>query len=154
MNNKLSSLCMIATLLLGTTSANAAYYYYRSQPMYQVVTVNTCSTCNVCNTCQVKKHCPCSAKKHYHHKVSHHPKYYYASPHPVVRSHYSISTYYVYGTPCGQAIWVPSCQNGCVTSQEYHDAFYGPYYPAGVTPADDDDFDMDTRTADDVYDEY
>lgn len=154
MNNKLSSLCIMTALLLGSSTANAAYYYYRSQP-YQVVAVTTCGTCNVCTTCQVKTHCPCSVKKHhYRHTISHHSKHYYASPHHAPRSYYSISTYYVYSTPFGDSLWVPSCHNGCVSAEDYHNAFYGPYYPAGVTPYQYSDFDMDTRTGDDVYDEY
>lgn len=168
MKHKISSLCIIATLLLGSTSANAAYYYYRTQPAtYQVVTVSTCNTCNTCSSCQTSrcgttKQCAYPVKHHYRHHVSHHPKYYYPSDHHTQRSHYSISSYYVYTTPFGDALWVPGCGTGCCTGRcgssisaaEYDRAFYGPYYPAGTYPRDDSDFDFDTRTGDDVYSEY
>lgn len=152
---KFSSLCIISALLLGSGNVEAAYYFYRDQP--EVVVVNPCNTCNSCNTCHKVHHrSPCAHKHHYRHVVHHYYRDNCGSPQRIQQSHYSISTYYVYSSPCGNVLWVPtcgSCNTGCggVSVEEYNRAFYGPYYPANSGYSD---FDMDTRTADDVYNEY
>ena len=139
MKNKLSSLCIITGLLLGSTSATASYYYSCGGPCAPRVVSCPQSSCKY--YAPVKKH-------HYTH---HRPHYYYASE--PRHSYYSISTYYVYTAPVGPVLWVPSscCYDSAwMQAREYDRAFYGPYYDA-TSYGYYDDYDMDMRTADDVY---
>lgn len=144
MLNKLSSLCIIAGLLISGTNANAAYYYYRAQyvPDYEFVTV----TCREPHYRYVPTHhYRCGSKHHKYHSTTSHVK----------RSHYSITTYYVYSTPFGDTLWIPSpcsdCSGAWVNVREYHRTL--PYYETCNGGCQSDvDFDMDMRTADDVRD--
>ena len=154
MKNKFSSLCIITSLLMGSTNINAAYYVY--SPQYIPDDAFVTAPCE-------QPRCPYVVKHHYHSGVKHHRYHYHHKYHydqtcstPVRPSHYSIKTYYVYGSPCGDTLWVPSPCNDynstCVNAREYHRAFYGPYYETGCNQYQyNADFDMDMRTGDDVY---
>ena len=138
MKNKLSSLCIVTGILLSSSSATAAYYYCGGQCAPVAV---SCSQPR-CQYYAVRKH----------HYTRHHPHYYYASK--PRHSYYSISTYYVYTSPFGPALWVPSSccyDTAWIEAREYDRAFYGPYYDAS-SYGYYDDYDMDMRTGDDVRD--
>lgn len=141
MINKLSSLCIIAGFLMSGTDANAAYYYYRAQyvPDYEFVTF----------TCQQPQ---CVSTHHYRCGSKHH-KYHSSTTH-VKRSHYSITTYYVYNTPFGDTVWISSpcsdCSGAWVNVRHYQPL---PYYETCHGGCQSNvDYDMDMRTGDDVRD--
>lgn len=150
MNNKFSSLCVLASFLLGS-HANAGCY---SDSGYRVSTVSCRESVYRCTT-----HCTTV----HHHKVRHHhythQKEDSCDSTPRARpGHYSISTYLVYDTIAGNFVWVPSpcgCQPGgmWVRVESYPEFSYQPYSGCYSCNQDIDmGFDMDTRTGDDVRD--
>jgi hypothetical protein len=156
MNNKLNSLCVIASLLLGSQAANADCYYSSRVPDDSFSTA-----CNE-SVYRCTSHYP-AVRHHYHHyKTRHH--YYnqrdYNDCDHVARArpgHYSITTYMVYNTMSGNFVWVPSpcgCQGMWVRVESYPEFSYEPYHETGCHTCSQDvdmGYDMDMRTGDDVW---
>jgi hypothetical protein len=143
MKNKFNSLFimmgLISSLMLGSSHVNAAYYYVSDVPDYHFIPA----------TCNTHRH---SASVRHHHQ---HHKHHSTSVTHAKRSHYSISTYYVYDTPSGNLLWVPSpcdCQGQWITARQlktYDEFSHKPYHEEYNN--DDMDYGMDMRTGDDVY---
>jgi hypothetical protein len=144
--NKLVSASAILFLSIFVADANAEYYVVCSAPATHYIQVNSRPAC------RAKRHSVRHVKHHRPHRHYHH----YAKP----RSHAEISIYYIYNafpipaacscdTACTTCSPCSYCENNGYSSRS--DVYYAPTSQAYMLDDyDNNDFDLDRRTADDV----